>query len=208
MTAEYGLQSKITSVDTILLVHPRKHYLYDRSVETVESLFEGLEQRFDASRIYSIVNDHPAIIQFGNLISESENDWEILSKKDAIELLTQGTNIMLGGGSFGLCHAIAFTELVLGFLYSERQLGDKLRILAPANYIYSGGRTIDEAIKKDKENVLNTFLRWYLHAGYQEIGFVKRADSFSYTFLFDEEVIVEHKSNSKKEFSLEVLSSI
>ncbi len=243
MTIEYGLQSRITSVDTILLVHPSKHYIHDEVMEMTGSPyfkgeeyhegedereliatlteffentkknFEGLEQRFDTSRIYSIVNQHPAIIQFGNFIDESKNRGEILSKKDARELLKQGTNIMLGGGYIAECHALVFNELVLCFLYPDygkEVSGDKLRIIAPANYIFNAdGDTLDNLLKtEDGEEFLELFQKEYLRGHTYHRDFHERISPFSYTLSFDGEVIVEHRAGSKKEFSLEVLSSI
>ena len=88
MNTGYDLQSKITSVDMIVLVHTSKYYMYDNSIslvgpflegeeyheseedkkfvatitanfEKTKKNFEGLKQRFDTSRIYLIVNSYP-----------------------------------------------------------------------------------------------------------------------------------------------------
>lgn len=237
MTIEYGLQSKITSVDTILLVHPSRYYMIGMDIECIGPLvegvdhdyekdkrhiailtalfektkknFEGLEQRFDSTKIHSLVNHYPSILEFGNVIRADENSRRYLPKSDSINLLNQGIRVMLGGGRWIDCHAFVFNELVLDFLYSEAASENKLRILAPANYIYNAASTIDEVLKREgKEEFLKVFRDDYLQGHYLQSDFQKKIAPFSHSLLFDGEVIVEHKTNSKKEFSLEVLSSI
>ena len=129
----------------------------------------------------------PPLLDFGNTINESKNPHEILLKNDAIGLLKQGTNIMLGGGYVGDCHAQVFDELVLGFLYPgffHRKIisGDKLRIVAPANYIFNGdGNTIDEILKtEEKKELLELFRTEYLMGHYSKKDFQKMISSFSY----------------------------